>query len=104
VVITIPRGAYAPEFVQRDITKSVQVQSELPANHEEAPIPRQNEAERPVINSQRPVTLYWLMFVSVVLASILSSVSITRYVLMNKGQSAIVGPNGATRDFLGTVF
>jgi hypothetical protein len=51
VVITIPRGAYAPEFVQRDITKSVQVQSELPANHEEAPIPRQNEAERPVINS-----------------------------------------------------
>jgi hypothetical protein len=44
------------------------------------------------------------MFVSVVLASILSSVSITRYVLMNKGQSAIVGPNGATRDFLGTVF
>jgi len=93
VVITIPRGAYVPEFVPRPFDEAP-APAILPITETEIPTPKE------VRSAGSP----WLLFAAILLAAIAASIALTRYVLRDDNRAGIVRPGGAARDFWGQFF
>jgi hypothetical protein len=102
VVIRVPRGKYAPEFVAR---KSADLVDPKPRPHleEEAP----NVHEEAVVETvivPKPAVRHWLSFAAVLLVAIATSVAATRYVLLARAPFSSPRPSGAIADFWGQFF
>lgn len=95
VVITVPKGAYVPEFVPR--ATSVLPEPALPIATtpvQAANPPRKEWASR----------RYWLFFVASILITILSTITLTLYALRGDRRDAANLPSGAMRDFWNQFF
>ncbi len=94
VRITIPRGAYAPEYVVREIA---------PAN-----IPVESKATQtaPQVSSETNLTRgRWLAFAAILLVAVSTSIVLTRVVVLrSENRAAVSGPTGAVREFWGQFF
>jgi hypothetical protein len=96
VVITIPRGAYVPEFV--------------PRQHEEAPAPviapTPVAVVEPVISppEERPrEARHWFLVAALFVIAIVTSIALTRYA-MRDSRAGSLRPNGGIHDFWGQFF
>lgn len=105
VVITMPRGAYAPEFVPR---KSAHLAEARPKPHhidEQAqPSAQEEVADAEVEIIQKPGLRHWLAFAAVLVVAIAASVAGTRYVLQSKTPFNPARPAGSIADFWGQFF
>ena len=99
VTITIPRGAYAPEFAPRkpEIGKTTPTPSEAGVA---SPAP----VLSPVPQEARTMKQYWLLLVAAVLVAALTSVAFTRYAMRSSHRTDLVLPGGATADLWGQFF
>jgi hypothetical protein len=94
VVVTIPRGAYAPEFLAREAAAG-----ELP--------PAAPQLSEPAPASKAATRLswrQWLMFVVVLVVAVSASIVLTRSVLRSGIRSSAPRPNDAVHDFWGQFF
>ena len=104
VVITMPRGAYAPEFVPRksahlpDARLKLRADEEVPSNGQE------DEAAAEVEISQKPALRHWLAFAAVLLVAVAVSIAVTRYVIESRIPLNSTRPAGAIADFWGQFF
>ena len=104
VVITMPRGAYAPEFVPRKADHLAEAALK-PQTEEDVPLTaHEEEAGAEVEIAQKPALRHWLAFAAVLLAAIAASVAITRYELQSKIPFNSTRPAGAISDFWGQFF
>ncbi len=104
VVITMPRGAYAPEFVPRKAVHLAEAALK-PQTEEDVPlIGREDEAGAEVEIVQKPALRHWLAFAAVLLVAIAASVAITRYELLSRIPFNSARPAGAISDFWGQFF
>jgi hypothetical protein len=96
VVVTIPRGAYAPEFVPREAAAS-----ELPP-----PLPTAQPIEAPPAMKQvaRPLARHWLVFAGVLVVAVCASIVLTRSMLRGGSRDILVHPSDAGHDFWGQFF
>lgn len=97
-VITMPRGAYAPEFFPRAIAPKAE-----PHPEPEAEIPAEELADiaphAPQISRRQ-----WLAFGATLAAAVLLSVAVTRYAVLARMPSGAQEPAGSIRDFWGQFF
>ena len=104
VVITMPRGAYAPEFVPRKAAHLAEA-TQKPQTGEDVPlIVHEDEAGAMVEIIQKPALRHWLAFAAVLLIAIAVSVALTRYVLQSRMPFNSTRPASATTDFWGQFF
>jgi hypothetical protein len=94
VVITIPRGAYVPEFVPRQLEEAPAAPPILQVT--DVDIPAQKEEQLP----GRP----WFLFAAILLIAILATIALTRYSLRDDNRAGVARPGGAVRDFWGQFF
>ncbi len=102
VIITIPRGAYAPEFVPR-LSASPLAESQLPKPPAAEPsqsVPQ----ETPAVGSSPISGRHLLIFGAVVLIAIAATAGITRYVVSGQIPAGSAQPSVAVRDFWGQFF
>jgi hypothetical protein len=104
VVITMPRGAYAPEFLPRKAAQLAEVKLKPQAEEEALPIGQNDESNAEVAIIQRPALWHWLAFAAVVLVAIAVSVAITRYAVQSKIPLSSARPAGVIADFWGQFF
>jgi hypothetical protein len=104
VVITMPRGAYAPEFVPRKSAHLAEAKLKPQTEEEVLPIGQEDESDADVEVIQKPALRHWLAFAAVVLVAIAASVSVTRYVLQSRTPFSSARPAGALADFWGQFF
>jgi len=104
VVITMPRGAYAPEFVPRKSAHLPEAKLKPQANEEVLPIGQEDEVGPVVEIVQKPTLRHWLVFAAAVLVAITASVAVTRYVLQKNAPFNSARPAGAITDFWGQFF
>jgi hypothetical protein len=104
IVITMPRGTYAPEFVSRKSANAADTKSR-PHVEEEASL---NVPERETGHSAdrggRLSPLHWAMFAIVLLVAVAVSVTITRDLLPGRAISNSARPAGVLADFWGQFF
>lgn len=98
VVITIPRGAYAPEFTQRQSVTAPEAQRQAQPS-EATPVPDAAETG----NQKLPLRL-WLMFAVALLIAAAGSAAITRYIVKEDSHGAAAQPAANLRDFWGQFF
>ncbi len=103
VVIRIPRGAYAPEFVLRQAARSVEPLPKMQPPEELLPV-QPAAMESSAGHAPKPSGRYWLLFAAAVLAALVSSATVTRYVVKSESRPAFAQPAGAIRDFWGQFF
>jgi hypothetical protein len=101
VVITIPRGAYAPEFVPRQVATLVESprKSQPP---EEVDPPPQPVQSRPLAAVRKLPPQLWLVFAATVLVAITGSAALTRYLVA--GRASRIQPAATIKDFWGQFF
>jgi hypothetical protein len=104
VVITMPRGAYAPAFLPRKAAQLAEVKQKPQAEDEVPPDVQQDEAVAEVEVIRKPALRYWLAFAAVLLVAIAASVAITRYVLQTRSPVSTARPAGVIADFWGQFF
>jgi hypothetical protein len=104
VVITMPRGAYAPEFLPRKAAQLAEVKLKPQAEEEALPIGQDDESNAEVAIIQKPALWHWLAFAAVVLVAIAVSVAITRYAVQSKIPLSSARPAGVIADFWGQFF
>jgi hypothetical protein len=104
VVITMPRGAYAPEFVPRKSALLADAKLKPQAEEEALPAGQQDESGAVVEIVRRLALRDWLGFTAVVLVAIAASVAVTRYVLQSKAPSSSARPAGVIADFWGQFY
>jgi hypothetical protein len=104
VVITMPRGAYAPEFMPRKSARLPDAKLKLPAEEEGPPTGHEEEAVAEIEIVQKPALRHWLAFAAVLLVAIAASVAVTRYVLQSRTPLNSIRPAGAITDFWGQFF
>ena len=93
VTITIPRGAYAPEFAPRKAPVA------------EPPAPSDIAGTAPATGTKRqPPGLRWPMVAVVVLAAVCASIVFTRLALKPESPTATGKPSGSVHDFWGQFF
>ncbi len=94
VIITIPRGAYAPEFVFRET-----VPSGAPVASRVAEIAPKAAVE------ERPKLSRWFVYAAILLVAVAASIFLTRVVVLRSENRAVAaGPGGAVQDFWGQFF
>lgn len=101
VIITVPKGSYAPEFMSR---KSLVFNDAKPSTILTLPAP--------AIQKQQSQTRYLLTFTVILLMAIAATAVLTRYLLSNNNRYLLIGSNhsrtisssGAIRDFWGQFF
>jgi hypothetical protein len=103
VVITMPRGAYAPAFLPRKAAHLAEVKQK-PRAEEIPPDVQEDEAVAEVEVIRKPALRYWLAFAAVLLVAIAASVAITRYVLQTRSPVGTARPAGVIADFWGQFF
>lgn len=94
IIITVPRGAYAPEFVPRQTVFAAGA----------PPAPQTAEMQTRVTGRAQPGARYWLLLAVAVLVSILSTVAVTRYAVKAERPVGVNRTNEAIRDFWGQFF
>ena len=95
-VVTIPRGAYTPEFVAREAVASDKpVQAVASKSTEPAP-----EAKR----DTQLAGWQWLLLVAMLLVAVSASSFLTRLALTSQSRAAAPGPSVAIREFWGQFF
>ena len=104
VVITMPRGAYAPEFVPRKSAHLADPKLKPQTEDEAHPNGQEDEVGAEVEIVQEPALRLWLAFAAVLLVAIAVSVAVTRYVLQSKTPFNSARPAGAVADFWGQFF
>src|SRR5271166_1458899 len=104
VVITMPRGAYAPAFVPRNATQPAEVKLKPPTEDEIPPDVEEDEADAEVEVIQKPALRHWLAFAAVLMVAIAASVATTRYVLQSRSPVSAARPGGVIADFWGQFF
>ena len=104
VVITMPRGAYAPEFVPRKAEQLAEARSKPQAGEDVPLAGREDEASAEVEIIQKPARRQWLAFAAVLLVAVVASVAITRNVLLTRSLVSSARPVGAITDFWGQFF
>ena len=102
VVITMPRGAYAPEFVPRKSAHLADPKLKPPT---EADAASQDDEAVPVVEIvQKPALRHWIAFAAVLLVAIAASVAVTRSALQSKAPFNSPRPTGVIADFWGQFF
>jgi hypothetical protein len=102
VIITIPRGAYAPEFILRP-SASQETAPAKPQFAEE--LPRLPTPVEPVDSSRGKLSgIHWIAFAATLLIAITASVLITRYLVRIESQSSSKQPPSVLRDFWSQFF
>lgn len=102
VVITIPRGAYAPEFIPRPtvIQEPAPAKSQFPEEPPQLP----PSVEPPETHDGKLSGVHWIAFAAILLVAIAASALITRSVLRNGSQSASKQPPSVIQDFWSQFF
>jgi hypothetical protein len=93
IVVTIPRGAYAPEFAPRE---------SAPAERPAAPVV--SEIARESAKTAAPSVWRWAAVPAVLLVAVCASVVLTRFAVKNESRTVAEHPDGAMRDFWGQFF
>ncbi|MDR3754184.1 MAG: hypothetical protein P4K93_11980 [Terracidiphilus sp.] len=104
VVITMPRGGYAPEFVPRKAEQLEEARSKPQTGEDVPQAAREDEASAEVEIIQKPALRHWLAFAAVLLVAVAASVAITRSVLQARSLVSSARPTGAIADFWGQFF
>ena len=99
VVITMPRGAYAPEFMPRKSAHLSEAKLKPPAEEEPPSNALEEDVHAEVEIVRKPALRHWLAFAAVLAVAIAASVAATRYVLQNKTPFSSARPAGAVADF-----
>lgn len=101
-IITMPRGAYAPEFVPRPAAATGPVESaaKAPATEEPAAAP----VEAPEPNAPLDPKRFWALLAAAVVAAVVLSSGITQYVMRSAVTSGFPQPATSMRDFWGQLF
>jgi hypothetical protein len=104
VVITIPRGTYAPEFAPRKAADLARP-NPRPRVEESAPAGPQDDEPGPAVEAvQKPALWHWAAFAVVLLVALAASVTVTRYTLLAKTSPDSARPAGVLRDLWGQFF
>src|SRR5208282_934492 len=104
VVITMPRGAYAPDFMPRKSAHLPDTRLKPQTGEEVSPNGREEETVAEIEIVQKPALRHWLAFAAVLLVAIAASVAATRYVLQSRTALNSARPAGAITDFWGQFF
>jgi hypothetical protein len=104
VVITMPRGAYAPEFVPRKSAQLPEAKLKPLTEGEAPPTGVEDEAAAEVEIIQKPALRHWLAFAAALLVAVSVSVAVTRYVIQSRTPLSSTRPTGAIADFWGQFF
>lgn len=104
VVITMPRGAYAPEFVPRKSAHLPEAKPKPQTEEEAQPDTQEEDAGVQAEIVRNPSRSHWLAFAAVLIVAIAATVAVTRYVLLNKAPFGSARPTGAAADFWGQFF
>jgi hypothetical protein len=104
VVITMPRGAYAPEFVPRKSAPLAEAKLKPQTEEEAPPIGQEGETNTEISIVWKPALWHWLAFASVVLIAIAVSAAVTRYMLQHRAPFSSARPTTAVADFWGQFF
>lgn len=102
VIITIPRGAYAPEFVARRVAEGVEAPRPLQTAEESSSsqaVRTESAAAHPVLPPK-----FRLLLAAMFLATIVGSVVITRSVVRDQSHAVLNQASGTIRDFWGQFF
>lgn len=102
VVITIPRGAYAPEFSPRQSVTAAKVARQAqPSEVAPAPDPVENDTRT---DDQKLPLRIWVMFAAALLIAAAGSAAFTRYVAGGELRGAATQPAANLKDFWGQFF
>lgn len=93
VVVTIPRGAYTPEFVPRDAV----------AAHKSA-VSKSTEVAPVATTQARLAGWHWFVFATILMAAVAASIAITRSIVGSETRASVVRPSGAIHDFWAQFF
>jgi len=104
VVITMPRGAYAPEFVPRKSAQLAEAKLKPLTEGEAPPTGVEDEAAAEVEIIQKPALRHWLAFAALLLVAVAVSVAVTRYVIQSRTPLNSTRPAGAIADLWGQFF
>lgn len=101
-VITIPRGAYAPEFVSRPSAGQEEVSLKVPSPEElpSQPAPLEPYAER----SPELLAKHWLLLGMIFLVAVAGTAAITRLIVKSEVKPTLTQQARVTRDFWGQFF
>jgi hypothetical protein len=104
VVISIPRGTYAPEFAPRK-TADLTEPNLKPRVEESAPPSSPDDDPAPAVEVvQKPPLWHWVAFAVILLAAVAISVAATRSTLLSKSAPEAVRPAGVLKDLWGQFF
>ena len=102
-VITIPRGAYAPEFIPRPAADPAEATAKPPLLEEAQPAAQPDLAD--VAGAVPPSPRrQWGLFAALLVAAIVASSGITHYVQRSQSTSGFPSPAPSLRDFWGQFF
>lgn len=105
VIITIPRGAYAPEFAPRPVASLPPTEAPLPAPPMEELLPPQSVPPTTTVTASSPAARrHVLLFGAVLLLAIAGSAAVTSYVVKGEMPAGPAQPSVAIRDFWGQFF
>lgn len=104
VVITMPRGGYAPEFVPRKAAQLATAKLKPQTEDGTPPDAQEDDSDAEIEIIQKPAIRHWLAFAVVLLVAIAASVAATRYVLQTRSPVSTVRPAGVIADFWGQFF
>ncbi len=93
VVVTIPRGAYAPEFVPREAAPA-----EKPVPAKVTEIPHEPE-KKPSRTGWR-----WVALAAILLVVVITSIALGRFTSRSESHALVIAPDGALRDFWSQFF
>jgi hypothetical protein len=102
-IITIPRGAYAPEFVQRRLHNPIETPPKAQTLEDPLP-PKPVQLEAHTASTITLPGRYWLAFAVIILIAIAGSVAITRFVVKSGTRPTVAGSTPVLRDFWAQFF
>lgn len=103
-IITIPKGAYTPEFVLRETGTPEELQPEPQAEEPAPPEPKTGSTVTATAATPKLTARQWIVFASVVLLAIVCSVAITQYVSARKSGTTATALSSPIHDFWAQFF
>lgn len=103
-IITMPRGAYAPEFVPRPAEGSAKSETKIPVTEETVSAAHPSMAEATSAPLSQPARRQWPMTALLLVAAIAVSSAVTHYLIPAQVASGFPQPASSLRDFWGQFF